>query len=165
MPEAKKFTLGGIALPMDIESLEALPVPPGGIIQFDFTWHQLHVACRYQNGGNGGVLRLAADVGPLPFTAESPTARAGLVRIAAAANDLLGPTFRVSQGRMLLVASEPVQPPLTATHVVAAAAAMLIPVVPYLDLISLYVRPPLAMTRPGESALRPEWRRRPAPRR
>lgn len=163
MAEGKKVTLGGIALPLDIESLETLPVQPGGIIQFDFRWRQIHFTCRYQEGGDGGMLRIAGDVGPLPFTAESPAARAGLNHIVADANDLLGPTFRLSQGRILFVAAEPVQRPLTATHVVAAAAVMLIPAAPYLDLISVYVRPPLAPFRPGESALRPEWRGRKLP--
>lgn len=163
MAEAKKCTLGGIALPLDIESLESLPIPAGGIIQFDFTWRHIRFTCRYQEGTDGGTLRIAGDVGPLPFTAESPAARAGLNQIAADANDLLGPTFRFSQGRILLIAAEPVQRPLTATHVVAAAVAILIPVAPYLDLISVYIRPPLAPARPGESALRPEWRGRKLP--
>lgn len=165
MAEVKKLSLGGFALPLDIESLENLPVPPGGIIQFDFSYRDIRFTCRYQedDGGGGGTLRLAGDVGPLPFTAESPAARAGLGQIVIEANDVLGPTFRFSQGRILLLAGEPVAPPLTATHVVSAAAATLIPAAPYLDLIAVYVRPPLAPARPGESALRAEWRRKPLP--
>lgn len=159
MGEAKKVTLGGIALPLDIQGLETLPLPPGGIIQFDFSYRHIRFACRYQDS-DGGILRLAGDVGPLPYTAESPAARAGLGQIVVEANDLLGPTFRFSQGRILLIAGEPVARPLIATHVVAAAATILIPATPYLDLIAVYIRPPLAPARPGESALRPEWRRR-----
>lgn len=163
MAEAKKFTLGGVALPMDIENLETLPLSPGGLIQFDFTWRQIRFTCRYQEGADGGTLRIAGDVGPLPYTAESPAARAGLGHIVVEANDVLGPTFRFSQGRILMVAGEPVQRPLTATHVVTAAATILLPATPYLDLIAVFVRPPLAPAKPGESALRPEWRRRPLP--
>lgn len=163
MAEPKKLTMGGIALPLDIDSLETLPIPPGGVIQFDFTYRFIRFTCRYQNDEGGGTLRLAGDVGPLPFTAESPAARAGLGQIVIEANDLLGPTFRFSQGRILLVAGEPVHPPLTASHVIAAAATILIPAAPYLELISVYVRPPLAPARPGESALRPEWRGRALP--
>lgn len=163
MPETKKVTMGGIALPLDIDGMETLPVPAGGVIQFDFSYRHVRFACRYQDGGVGGTLRLAGDVGPLPFTAESPAARAGLGQIVVEANDVLGPTFRFSQGRILLVAGEPVARPLTATHMVAAAATILIPATPYLDLIAVYVRPPLAPARPGESALRPEWRRKPLP--
>lgn len=164
MAEAKKFTLGGVALPLDIENLETLPLSPGGVIQFDFTWHQIRFTCRYHEGETGGgILRIAGDVGPLPYTAESPAARAGLAQIAIEANDVLGPTFRFSQGRILMIAAEPVQPPLTATHVVAAAATILLPATPYLELISVYVRPPLAPAKPGESAVRPEWRRRALP--
>lgn len=134
MPEAKtltkQLTLGGCALPLDIEALESLPVSPGGIIQFDFSYRQIRFASRYQEGPEGGTLRLAGDLGPLPFTAESPAARAGLGYIVVDANDLLGPTFRFSQGRILLIAGHPVEKPLTATHVLAAAAAILIPATP-----------------------------------
>lgn len=158
MADVKKVNMGGIALPLDIEGLETLPVPPDGIIQFDFTYRQIRFTCRYQHAPEGGTLRLAGDVGPLPYTAESPAARAGLAAIIADANDLLGPTFRFSQGRILLAGGAPVVQPLTATHVVAAAAGIVIPATPYLDLISVYVRPPLAPARRGESALRPEWR-------
>jgi len=163
MAEPKKLTMGGIALPLDIDSLETLPIPPGGTIQFDFTYRFIRFVCRYQHDERGGSLKLAGDVGPLPFTAESPAARAGLGQIVIEANDVLGPTFRFSQGRILVVASEPVQPPLTASHIIAAAAAILIPIAPYLELISVYIRPPLAPARPGESALRPEWRGKPLP--
>lgn len=163
MVAAKKVNLGGITLPLDIDGLETLPVSPGGIIQFDFAWRHIRFVCCYQEGEDGGMLRLDGDVGPLPFTAESPAARAGLGQIVAAANDVLGSTFHLSQGRILLAAGEKVQRPLTATHVVAAASSILIPVLPYLDLIAVYIRPPMAPARPGESALRPEWRRRALP--
>lgn len=157
MPDAQQLSLGGIALPLDFEALESLPVAPGGAIQFDFAYRQVPFVCRYDEAS--GTLRLAGDVGPLPFTAESPAARSGLGHIVVDANDLLGPTFRFSQGRILLSGATPVPKPLTATHVIAAAAAILIPATPYLDLISVYVRPPLAPHKPGESPLRPEWRR------
>lgn len=158
MADIKKLNMGGFALPLDIEGLETLPVPAGGIIQFDFSYRHIRFTCRYQHAEGGGTLRLAGDVGPLPYTAESPAARAGLAAIIADANDLLGATFRFSQGRILLAGGEPVAQPLTATHVVAAAATIVIPATPYLDLIAVYVRPPLAPARPGESALRREWR-------
>ena len=159
MPDAKQLNLGGIALPLDIEAFESLPVAAGGTLQFDFAYRNIPFVCRYQE--QDGCLRLAGDVGPLPFTAESPAARAGLGTIVVDANDLLGPTFRFSQGRILLSGSVPVAKPVTATHVIAAAAAILVPAAPYLDLIAVYIHPPLAPAKPGESALRPEWRRGP----
>lgn len=160
MAEAKKFTLGGVALPLNVDGLEQLPVSPGGIIQFDFSWRNIRFTCRYQEGETGGgVLRVAGDCGPLPYTAESPAARTGLGQIVVDANDVLGPTFRFSQGRILMVAAEPVSPPLTATHVVTSAVTILLPATPYLDLIAVYVRPPLEPAKPGDSPLRPEWRR------
>ncbi|MGE5475025.1 MAG: hypothetical protein ACM3Q1_00065 [Bacteroidales bacterium] len=160
MAEAKKVNLGGVTLPLDIEALESLPVAPDGTIQFDFTYRNIRFACRYQNGEDGGLLRLAGDVGPLPYTAESPAARSGLGTIVVDANDLLGPTFRFSGGRILLMAGCPVAKPLTASNIVAAAATILLPATPYLDLIAVYIRPPCAPAKPGESALQPEWRRK-----
>lgn len=161
MPEAKKVTLGGIEMPLDIEALESIPVAADGSIQFDFSYRQIRFTCRYSGGQEAGSLKLAGDVGPLPFTAESPAARSGLSYIVIDANDLLGPTFRFSQGRILLMGSQPVEPPVTAIHILTATARILIPATPYLDLISVYVRPPLAPARPGETAVRPEWRRQP----
>ena len=49
--------------------------------------------------------------------------------------------------------------PLTATVLVTAATNFLIPARPYLDLIAEVVRPPLAPAKPGESSVRPGWRR------
>lgn len=161
MSEAKKLNLGGIALPLDIEALEALPLAPGGTIQFDFAYRYIRFAARYQHDEAGGTLKLVGDVAPLPFTAESPAARAGLGHIVVSANDVLGPTFRFADGRIVFGASAPVPAPITATHVISTVASLLIPARPYLDLIAVYVRPPLAPAPKHESALRPEWRRRP----
>lgn len=159
MPEAKILNLGGIPLPLDIDALETLPVAAGGLIQFDFIYRDIRFSARYDQAD--GMLALTGDCGPLPYTAESPHARAGLGHIVVDANDVLGQTFRFGHSRILLAASIPVPPPVTATHVIAATAAILVPAIPYLDLIAVYVRPPLAPAKPGESALRPEWRRRP----
>lgn len=158
MPEAKILNLGGIPLPLDIDALETLPVAAGGMIKFDFVHRDIRFAARYDQAD--GMLALTGDCGPLPYTAESPHARAGLGYIVVEANDVLGRTFQFSQSRILLTASTPVMAPVTATHVMAAIAAILVPALPYLDLIAVYIRPPLAPTKPGESALRPEWRRR-----
>lgn len=165
MSEATQLNLSGALVPLDIEALEALPVTPGGTMQFDFCYRNIRFAARYQegetreDGETGGVLKLVGDVGPLPFTAESPAARAGLGHIVVHANDLLGPMFRFANNRIVLSTKVEVAKPLTATNVISAVSRVLIPAGAYLDLIAVYVRPPLAPARPGESALRPEWRK------
>jgi len=160
MAQAKVLSLGGIALPLDIEALEALPMAEGGTIQFDFAFRHIRFVAHYQETDGKGVLKLVGDLGPLPFTAESPAARAGLGHIVVDANDALGSTFRFADNRIALQVDDiPVPRPVTATHIIAAIAAILVPTTPYLDLIAVYVRPPLAPAKPGEPSLRPEWRK------
>ncbi|OAN60956.1 hypothetical protein [Magnetospirillum moscoviense] len=160
MSEIKHVVIGGMYLPLDVEALESLPINPGGVIQFTFLYANISFAARYDEGEHGGRLRLVGDVGPLPYSAESPEARAGLAQIIRAANDVLGPCFRTAQGRILLGADASIARPVTAVSLIAQVAASLIPAKPYLDVISVYVRPPLEMARPGTSSVRPEWRRR-----
>lgn len=160
----KHVIVGGFCLPLDIESLEALPVDPGGVFKFDFTFHHIRFAIRYEEEQEHGSLRIVGDVGPMPFSAESPVARAGLAQIIGAANSVVKTQFKVTQGRIALGTELTINRPVTATKLIAAVAAALIPCTPYLDLIATYVRPPMmAPAKRGEPALRPEWRRRTLP--
>ncbi|MBC7906313.1 MAG: hypothetical protein H7Y60_06135 [Rhodospirillaceae bacterium] len=161
MSEATQLNLSGALVPLDIKALEALPVTAEGAIQFDFSYRDIRFAARYQenDSATGGLLKLVGDVGPLPFTAESPAARVGLGYIMVHANDLLGSMFRFIDSRIVLSTKVEVARPVTATNVISAVSSVLIPAAAYLDLIAVYVRPPLAPAAPGESALRPEWRK------
>ncbi len=132
-----------------------------GLVQFDFNFRSVRIAGRYEEADGGAHLKIVGDVGPMPFSAESPAARAGLARIVEAATSRSGPLFRIARGRILLGAEQTILPPVTATALVATITRILLPAVPYLDLIALYIRPPLAPAKRGESAVRPEWRRRP----
>ena len=98
---SKHLNVGGFCLPLDIEALEALPVNPGGEFQFDFTFHDIRFAIRYEDLNDHGALRIVGDVGPMPYSAESPAARSGLHQIIRAANDVLEARFRVTQGRVV----------------------------------------------------------------
>lgn len=159
MSHPKHVVVGGLCLPLDVEALTSLPVEPGGVMTFDFVFRSIRFAVRYEEGQENGSLRLAGDLGPMPFTAESPAARAGLATIVLEAADLLGPSFRLAGGRILLGREFTIDRPVTACKLIAAVASMLVPAIPYLDLIAVYIRPPLAPAAPGERALRPEWRR------
>ncbi|MDO8605370.1 MAG: hypothetical protein Q7R40_02430 [Phaeospirillum sp.] len=166
MSKVKTFTLGGKALPVDLHTVwtdddgKALTVGDG-LIQFDFGYRNIRVVGRMEQALGSAHLKLVGDLGPMPFSAESPTARAGLARIIDAANaDLGGSLFRVTLGRVLLGSDIDVPVPVTATGLVTSVAGFLLPTLPYLELIAMYIRPPLATSRPGESAVRPEWRRR-----
>lgn len=152
----KHLIVGGMCLPLDMEALEALPINPGGVFQFDFTFHDIRFAIRYEEKDEHGQLRVVGDVGPMPFSA-------GLNQIMRAGNDALQSRFRVAQGRVLLGTEVDIDRPVTATKLISAVAMLIIPATPYLDLIALYLRPPMAPAKPGLPALRPEWRRKALP--
>lgn len=160
MSDPKHIVVGGLCLPMDVEALESLPVNPGGVMKFDFVFRFIRFAARYEETTEGGHVKLVGDVGPLPFTAEAPAARAGLAQIVLEASDVLGPSFRFTQGRIVLGRDFAIERPVTASKLIGTVATFLVPAIPYLDLIALYIRPPLAPAKPGEPALRPEWRRK-----
>lgn len=152
--------IGGICLPLDLEQMESLPLHPGGVVQFDFVHRGIRFGIRYGEEAGGTHVRLVGDVGPMPFSAEAPAARAGLGQIIMAANDALGPVFRLVDGRILLGTEFTVEAPLTAIRLISGVARALIPAIPYLDLIAVYLRPPMDGPNPGRGGLRPEWRRR-----
>lgn len=162
MPDTKHLIIGGICLPLDVEALEALPIDPGGVFHFDFVYRDIRFAVRYEECADCGLLRVVGDVGPMPFSAESPDARAGLRRIMEHANEGLTAQFRLSQGRVALGVDTRLERPVTATRLISNVTLLLIPAAAYLDVISIYLRPPLAQAKPGESALRREWRRKPS---
>lgn len=166
MSKTKTFTLGGKALPVDLHTVwtddngQTLTVGDG-TIQFDFGYRDIRFAGRMDQAEGRAHLKLVGDLGPLPFSAESPAARAGLIRIIESATSALGgEAFRVAQGRILLGGDLDIPVPVSATGLVTSVARFLLPTAPYLELIAMYIRPPLAVAKPGESAVRPEWRRR-----
>jgi len=165
MPETKHLVFGGQSIPLDLGAFVAAEA--GALarklapIKFDFTWADIRFVCRCEDSGEILSLKLIGDVGPLPFTAESPGGRAALQAILDSANGVLGPIFKIGRGRILLNHDRTMPRPLTAAALVATAAILLIPARPYLDLIAEVVRPPLAPAKPGEGAVRAGWRRQP----
>jgi hypothetical protein len=165
MSKSNAFSLGGMTLPLDIDAvLEGAEAPPlsigDGPVAFDFGFRFVRFAARLEQVGASVHLKLVGDMGPMPFSAESPTARSGLARIVEAGNSVLGVgTFRIALGRILLGGDVSVPAPVSAVGLVTAVTRFLAPATPYMELVSMYVRPPLAAGRPGESAVRPEWRK------
>ena len=165
MSDIKSLSFGGQSLPFDIGAIVdddgvCLTLAP---IQFDFSYHGIRFACRSEPSPEGNRLRLVGDAGPMPFTAESPAARAAIQAILDHANATLAPpqVFRCAQGRILVGAERPLPQPITAVALVAALTRVLAPIHPWLALLSEVVRPPLLPAKPGEGALRSGWRRRP----
>jgi hypothetical protein len=163
MSKTSRFFLGSLELPLDLRTIAGGGTPPSapahGPITFDFAFRGNRFGGRYDDSDGRGSLKVVADLGPLPYSAESPEARAGLLCIVEAANQSIGPVFRIALGRILIGTEHTVDLPVTAIGLVTAAAQVLLPFGPYIDLVATYLRPPLAI-KPGESALRPEWRRK-----
>jgi len=165
MSKSNAFSLGGMSLPLDIDAvLEGAEAPPlslgDGAVAFDFGFRFVRIVAKIEQSGSSAQLKLVGDMGPMPFSAESPSARAGLARIVEAGNAVLGAgTFRIAQGRILLGGEASISVPVSAVGLVSAVTRFLAPATPYMELVAMYVRPPLAPARPGESAVRPEWRK------
>ena len=162
MSEPKVLIIGGQSLPIDLGSFVEAEGNALGLslapVQFDFNYRDIRFACRCESHGESAPLKLVGDVGPMPFSAESAGSRSALRTIVDAANEALGPTFKVAQGRLLIGTERELSPPITATALIGAIASFLLPASPYLTLIAEVVRPPLQPAKPGESALRREWR-------
>ncbi len=166
MPAPQRLTFGSRSLPLDIGAIaddEAMNLAFAPI-QFDFAYRGVRFACRCEQHDGGTLLKLVGDAGALPYTAESPEARAAVQAIVDHANATLpsapGPALRLTRGRILLGTERELPSPLTAVSLVAAVARCLVPAQPYLALLAEVVRPPLQPAKRGESALQPEWRRR-----
>ncbi|OAN50219.1 hypothetical protein A6A04_02100 [Paramagnetospirillum marisnigri] len=165
MTRSVTLTLGGKPLPIDLQGAwaeddsQALVLGDGSV-KFDFNLRQIRFAAQLEQARGAAHMKLVGDLGPMPFSAESPAARAGLARIVEAANAHLGSgCFRVVAGRVLVGGDIAIPVPVTAHALVTEVTRFLAPTLPYLEVIALYIRPPLAAARPGESAVRPEWRR------
>ena len=151
-------------LPLDLHSLaitehgelvwRAKPAP----INFSFVYGGIRFAASLAEeiDAKRGHLKLVGDVGPMPFSAESVSARASLVAIIEAANDSLGGVFKVSRENRILLGHEfELAAPVTAVGLIEAVAGFLLGAVAYLDCIGVFLH-----LRPGESTLNPVWRRR-----
>ena len=165
MSKSNAFSLGGLSMPLDIDAvLEGAEAPPlslgSGPVAFDFAFRFVRFVARLEQSGGSVHLKLVGDLGPMPFSAESPAARSALARIVDAGSSVLGAgRFRIAQGRILLGGEIEIPVPVSAVGLVSAVTRFLVPATPYMELISMYVRPPQAPGRPGESAVRPEWRK------
>jgi len=162
MSEPKLITIGGQSIPLDLDNLTEDAYKLGtslAPVEFAFTYVGVRFACRSELiDSDAAVLRLAGDVGPLPFSAESRRGRAAIQAIVDEAGNTLGPLFKLTRGRIMVGGDRPLAAPITAAVLVTAVASFMLPIRPYLDILAEVVRPPMQPAKPGESPLRPEWR-------
>lgn len=106
---------------------------------FRFRWRDVEFVARYRHDAEGARVRIAADMGPLPYAAEQPQAFADLKAIVDAMREELGPLVHVSRDRRIVVGGrELLAPPMTADRLMATLAGFLLKVDPYLPLLKQY---------------------------
>jgi len=158
MAEAKKISLAGIQLPLDVNALEAVPAFSKRSVKFFFTYRHIRFAACFEDDGQHCHMKIVGDAGIMPFSAESPVARAHMTRILRAGGSRLGGALREVGGRIVVGRDIQMDRPITGVLVMTGLTRALLPLVPYLDLLSTYVRPPMEPSRAGERSIRPEWR-------
>ncbi len=143
--------VGEAALPLEVGSLA---LGEDGHIEHgreDTPLHFRFTACgldfEADLAGKGAPLRLTANLGKLPYTAQSPDGR----RLA---RSVLAATDRLRRGQILLTENQDIilqgeltpPSPRTAVNVIATATALILDFKPYIDLMAeaLDVHPPRA---------------------
>jgi hypothetical protein len=130
----------GSTLPIELDRL-ALPrtmgvaAPASGIV-FRFAYLDVPFTGRVERRGDGAVLRLSGDLGPLPFTIEAAQCRRRALRTLAAATRNTALDWHVSEKQGITVRGEIDLPrPLTPAAMVGGAVGLLLRGGRYLDLL------------------------------
>lgn len=108
------------------------PKPP---LTFGFHWRNNRFAARIEPVGDDYRLRLVGDVGPLPYSAESPSLRERLLRLVQWSNGQSSCRFTVTSRRRLnLLMDSMLADPLTPTRVLSHATLALVRAAPFIEL-------------------------------
>jgi hypothetical protein len=100
----------------------AIANTPRDALRFAFDYQGLTFNAEGRRKGDAFVLTLSADLGPLPFSAESAGARQGIQELVAASGAMIEPQFTIGDDQMIRVAAtvdlaKPVSPVTTLTMV------------------------------------------------
>ncbi len=126
-----------------------------GDLRFDFVYRDIAFGCHPADDGAMAALVLDGDIGPMPFSAESASARAELQQVLDAGNAHLGEGLGIVDGRIHLTGRLEIAAPAGTIRRIAAIACFLLRWKPYLDTIAVFVAPAAG---PGDARLRPGWR-------
>ncbi|MEO5335983.1 MAG: hypothetical protein H7841_03670 [Magnetospirillum sp. WYHS-4] len=117
----------------------------GRPLAFTFSFRGVLFAGQAESTYDRSRLRLRADLGPLPYTAESSAKRTNALAIVGAASRALGGRMRLSPDQHILLLEElGFDIPLTPRDLMANTVRLVLEAKPYLDLLSLLVQPPEA---------------------
>lgn len=140
LPESALAAIAGAAPPFEIDRFGASfglgPARASGVLTFRFCFREVPFSASTERRGERPVLRLAGDLGYLPYTIENATRRRRLRKVLAAARHASGLRWEITPSNVIRASGEiDLGQPLTPTAVVAGAATLLLRSRPYLELI------------------------------
>ena len=120
--------------------------PDGTRLEFTFEYLGFLFAVRMESNDHSGHMRFHADLGNLPYSAESSGKRADALAIvvAAAGRALGGRVQTTREQRILLFEEMRFEEPLTPVVLMSSTARLLLEAQPFLELLAQVVEPPVA---------------------
>lgn len=144
MPKSSEFSLsiGELQLPLDITSIVQPQAGQPGIaarreFSFRFRYRETGFTVRCKSQEGQASAQISATLGSLPFSAESASQRQYLKEIHRGAVEHLGPIIALSRGRFLLDAHLSLPAPITAVGLITELARFLVPLRPYIELMTM----------------------------
>ena len=144
MPQISEFSLsiGEMQLPLDITSIVHAQSGQWGSaahpeFSFRFRYRDIAFTVRCKSDRETAGARISATLGMIPFTAEAAQRRQFLTQIVQGAAEHLGPVLTQSRGEILLDTGIALPAPVTAVGLISELTRFLVPLKPYLDLISM----------------------------
>ena len=144
MPNISEFSLsiGEMQLPLDITSIVHAQAGQLGTaahpeFKFRFRWRETAFTVRCRSTRETAEARISATLGVMPFSAESVQRRQFLTQILQGATEHFGPIVTQSQGQILLDAPLSLPAPITAVGLITGLTQFLLPLKPYLGLMTM----------------------------
>jgi hypothetical protein len=107
-----------------------------GVLTFRFCFREVPFTASLERPAERPVLRLAGELGYLPYSIESPTRRRRLRTVLAVARQGSGLCWEITERNIIRTSGEiAIGRPLTPTAIVAGAATLLLRARPYLELV------------------------------
>ncbi|MCH8213608.1 MAG: hypothetical protein IIC54_06010 [Proteobacteria bacterium] len=117
----------------------------GTRLEFTFEFLGFLFAVRMESNDHSGHMRFHADLGNLPYSAESLAKRADALAIVAAAGRALGGRVQTTrEQRILLFEEMRFEEPLTPVVLMSSTVRLLLEAQPFLELLAQVVEPPVA---------------------
>ncbi|MFQ5617992.1 MAG: hypothetical protein ACE5FR_03385, partial [Rhodospirillales bacterium] len=111
--------------------------PDSTRLEFTFEYRGILFAVRTESNDHGGRMQFHADLGNLPYTAETRARRADALAIAAAAGRALGGRVRTTrEQRILLFEDMRFEEPLTPVVLMSRAVRLVLEAQPFLALLA-----------------------------